>query len=359
MATAEQQRLLEEARKSLAKLKADDFSGISKDNTLQGGKLAEAGTKLANKMIETGTPEQKVAAAKTQKTYLESKQLPKTPTTTKTLPTVVQQPDKPTDRVSNTVALSRALNLAVNSARKARQNQELDFLGGVLPGGLEGGSISASTFGSLLGNLNRASTQFTQPLLSDVMGAVEADQKMLEDNQNSIRDLALSLVENGASKEAVQGVLNAPDVDSAIGMAAGVLQADNSDQVIEKVGSTLVTYDPADPQGTIKTLFDASGSSGSTPSSSTTPGVSGVDFIDAKISDVKSQVKSTFAQDFANRIITELNDEQLRLFMNDFMEAQRQAGQSLNPEQYYTEWRAAAGLETEEETEEGVTNPWG
>lgn len=357
MATAEQLRLREEAKKILAKLQADDFSGISKDNTLDGSKLSTAGTNLANKMIETGTPEQQVKTATIQRDYLQRKQLPTAPTPVKTVaPTI----PKTTDRVSSTINLSNALNMAVATARKARQSAELDFFGGVLPGGLEGGSISASTFGSLLGNLNRASTQFTQPLISDTLAAVEADRKFLEDNQNSIRDLALTLVENGASQEAVQGVLNAQDIDSAIGMAAGVLQSGSKDMVVEKVGSNLVTYSPDDPQGTIRTLFSGGGSPSSS-SQSDTPLSDGVnfDFMDVKMSDVKTQVKSTFRQDFANRLITELTDEQLRLFMNDFMEAQRQAGQSLNPEQYYAEWRAAAGLEEEETTDEGVTNPWG
>lgn len=256
MATAEQLRLLEEAKKSLAKLQADDFSGISKDNNLQGGALSSAGTALANKIIETGTPEQKLGAATAQKTYLQQKSLPTAPTPVKT--TTVP---KATDRVSSTINLSNALNMAVATARKARQSAELDFFGGVLPGGLEGGSISASTFGSLLGNLNRASTQFTQPLVSDTLAAVEADRKFLEDNQNSIRDLALTMVENGASQDSVNAILKAPDIDSAIGMAAGALQTTTGakDMEIRQVGSNLVSVTP---DGKVNVLFSSDSGGG-------------------------------------------------------------------------------------------------
>lgn len=258
------------------------------------------------------------------------------------------------DRVSNTVALSSALNKAVEVARKQRQSAELDFVGGRIPPG----AISASTFGSLMSGLNRASTQFTQPLISETLAAVEADRQFIEDEKNDIRNLALSLVEQGASQEAIQGVLNAPDLNSAISMSAGVLQADAREGFeIRTIGNKLVKVDS---EGNAQVIFNggSSGSGSSTSSTSSPVSVSGLNFMDESMSDVKSEVKRMFAQDFANRIITELTDEQLRLFINDYVEASNQNRMSIEPEQYYSQWRSAAGLETEEATTGSINNPF-
>lgn len=352
MATARQLELLKQAQESLAKIKAGGVSGRDIDMS----KLSKATTGLANKMIETGTPEQKLSAAKTQKKYLQTKQaqnktLPETPTVQKIVPQT-----KTSDRVTNTMDLSNALNMAVAKARQARQSAELDFFDGVLPGGLEGGSISASTFGSLLGNLNRASTQFTQPLISDTLAAVEADRAYIQNEQNSIRDLALTLVEQGVGQEAIQGVLNSPDLNSAIAASAGVLQSTSKgDFEIRTIGNKLVKVDA---EGNAQVIFGGGSSETSTPTDTPSVGID-TDFLDARMSDVKAKVKATFSQDFANRLITELTDEQLRLFMNDYIEASNQSKQSLNPEQYYLEWRSAAGLEEEETNSSKVTNPFG
>lgn len=360
---AEINRLANKLKSQVSTADLDSFSKEELGSLIKSTQQATEGVKQATQTVKSrlssGQTKEQIRAIDDSKSLVQTaatkaKSLPTTPTS----PSFSLPSSQPKDRVSSTVALSSALNKAVEVARKQRQSAELDFIGGRIPPG----AISASTFGSLMSGLNRASTQFTQPIISETLAAVEADRKVIEDQQNDIRDLALSLAQNGASQEAVQGLLNLPDIDSAIAASAGIMQSIAKEgQVVEKVGSTLVTYDPADPQGTMQVLYSSStgGSTGEKTTSGTTssPG-SNIDFLSAKTADVKSQAKQVFAQDFANRLITELTDEQLRLFMNDFIEAQNSAGQSLDPTQYYNEWRNAIGLETEEETEEGISNPW-
>lgn len=139
------------------------------------------------------------------------------------------------DPVSSFSNFAAALNKAVSLARNQRQSADLDMLGKQI----KPGSVSASSFTSLLSDINNASNSFTKPLVTDALDV----SKIQEDNQNAIRDLALKLVENGAKKEVIQGVLNAPDIDSAIAMSAGALNASSKDD-IRSVGRQLVRVNP-------------------------------------------------------------------------------------------------------------------
>lgn len=158
---------------------------------------------------------------------------------------------------SSLSAFSSALEDAVSLARNKRQSKDLDFLGGVIPKG----AVSAGTFTGLLANLNQASTNFTDPLVKGAMESAQADENARLEQANSIRDLALSLVQSGTSQEVVQGILQAKDLDSAIGMAAGAMSAKGKLKT-EQIGTKLVQYDPNDPEGTVRVLFDGGSSSG-------------------------------------------------------------------------------------------------
>lgn len=70
----------------------------------------------------------------------------------------------------------------------------------------------------------------------------------------------------------------------------------------------------------------------------------GTNYLSIKTADLKQKAKQMFAPAFATSLVTSLNDEQLRFFMNDFTETQNTAQQSINPEQYLNEWKAAAGI---------------
>lgn len=174
--------------------------------------------------------------------------------------TVKEKVLPPTDgRKSSISAFSSALEDAVSLARNKRQSKDLDFLGGVIPKG----AVSAGTFTSLLSNLNQASSNFTDPLVQGAMESAQADENARLEQANSIRDLALSLVQSGTSQEVVQGILQAKDLDSAIAMASGAMNAKGKMKT-EQIGTKLVQYDPNDPEGTVRVLFDGgSGSGGS------------------------------------------------------------------------------------------------
>lgn len=171
--------------------------------------------------------------------------------------TVKEKVLPPSNNKSSLSAFSSALNDAVSLARSKRQSKDLDFLGGVIPKG----AVSAGTFTSLLSSLNQASTNFTDPLVKGAMESAQADENARLEQANSIRDLALSLVQSGTSQEVVQGILQAKDLDSAIGMAAGAMSAKGKMKT-EQIGTKLVQYDPNDPEGTVRVLFDGGSSSG-------------------------------------------------------------------------------------------------
>lgn len=301
--------------------------------------------KTASTMSEDEIAKVDLSGMQKQISSLSGKTLPAA--TPKTVPTATPSPK---ERASGLQSFSTALQEAVNLGRTQRQNAELDFLGGVIPKG----AVSASQFTGLLANLNKASSDYTTPLVDTALDFAKSDETARQETMSSIRDLALSVVEAGGSQEVVRGILNAGDIDSAIGMAAGALNKDGK-LVVEKVGSNLVQYDPRDPEGTVRTLFSAGG--GSSTSDTTSPGFGNFDFFDAKIADVKVEAKKMFAPDVANQIISELTDEQLRLFINDYAQESSSQQMSIDVMPYYTQWKEAAGLGEESSTGgEAVTN---
>lgn len=153
--------------------------------------------------------------------------------------------DKP-DRVTGMTNFAGALNKAVSLARKQRQSADLDLLGKHI----QPGSVSASTFTSLLSDINTASNSYSEPLVTEALDAAKVE----EETRQSVRDLALELARGGANKETIDGILNAPDVDSAMSMAAGALTT-LSNAEVRQVGSQLVTVDPK--TGEVKVIYSA------------------------------------------------------------------------------------------------------
>ena len=138
--------------------------------------------------------------------------------------------------------------------------------------------------------------------------------------------------------------------------------------MVEKVGSNLISYDPKDPEGTQKVLFNADAQKGS-GGGSTTSGQSTTrdtepdpnQYISMTGNELLVELKKQFNPDFANKIASELTNEQLKLFLNDH-EVTRQSGNYAGFEtDYYQEWKVAAGIEEPEddtgaETTEGINN---
>ena len=63
------------------------------------------------------------------------------------------------------------------------------------------------------------------------------------------------------------------------------------------------------------------------------------------IKDLKTNIKNKFSKEFANKIILEFNDEQLREFVRDYETVQNKAQQSIDPEIALREWKAVNMLE--------------
>ena len=69
-----------------------------------------------------------------------------------------------------------------------------------------------------------------------------------------------------------------------------------------------------------------------------------VDISTATAKELKTEVKDTFSREFANQIIEDFNDEQLREFLRDY-ELTRNELQNVAPEIFLREWKAELGLD--------------
>lgn len=148
----------------------------------------------------------------------------------KSLPQTAQTPS------GGLTGFAAALNEAVAAARRVRQSQELDFLGGKI----QPGSVSAGTFTSLLGDLNTASSNFSTPLVNSALETAQAQQAALEKQKSDIRDLALTVASNGGSQDTINAILAAQDVDSAISIASGSLQEKDKGQLVTRGDGSVV-----------------------------------------------------------------------------------------------------------------------
>lgn len=150
------------------------------------------------------------------------------------------------------VSFSSALNQAVNLARQNRNQWAMQFLGDKIPSG----ALPASSFGDILANVNRASSNFTEPLVKSAEDAFKEVQSKAEKERNSIRDLAITALQNNASQDTVDAILNSKTLDSAISIAGTALNKKSSLD-IRTIGGKLVSVDPK--TGETKVVFDGGG----------------------------------------------------------------------------------------------------
>jgi hypothetical protein len=196
---------------------------------------------------------------------------PKTMAESKTLSTPVEtvankyDPEESALRINN---FNSALNVAIDQARQQRKDKTLDFLGGIIPKG----ALPATSFAGVLSAFNSSSAPLEGSLISSASNFAQqqeqnkydmevARQEQVERSRQSIRDLALSVLEAGASAEVISGITNAKDLDSAMAMASGAMNAKGKMKT-EQIGTKLVQYDPNDPEGTVRVLFDGGSGSG-------------------------------------------------------------------------------------------------
>lgn len=159
------------------------------------------------------------------------------------------------NRVSAFQNFSAALNKAVTLARNQRNSADLDLLGKTI----KPGSVSASSFSSLLADINTASNQFSEPLVTDALSVAKMEEERVSAERNSIRDLALSLATQGISQETIQGLLAAPTMDVALPIATAALSSKASKGEVQQIGSKLVRVMP---DGAVNVIFDGDASPG-------------------------------------------------------------------------------------------------
>jgi len=68
--------------------------------------------------------------------------------------------------------------------------------------------------------------------------------------------------------------------------------------------------------------------------------------ITSTIANVKTDIKKNLPANVANRVINELNDEQLRLFLEDYLNERASRQQSFNPVTYLDKWKQSNGVVT-------------
>lgn len=147
----------------------------------------------------------------------------------------------------------------------ARQRRHGDSLKTLMEGGFTAGNVDPGTMARLLNNLeSRAGADFTNLFnttsqgFADVREEERAIREAKVNERDQIRDLALSVVENGGSKESVNAILQLNNLDDAIAAAAGALQSTAGDgREIRQLGSDLVAVDS---EGNVEVLYSAGGS---------------------------------------------------------------------------------------------------
>ena len=300
-------------------------------------------------------------------------------------PTIKFDPAESATRINN---FNAALNVAVSTARAERQDKTLDFLKGVVPPG----ALPATSFAGVLNAFDASSGPLESSLISSASGFAQEQERnrfdiaqqefqlqkdaqdAAEAARNTIRDLALSVGTAGGDQASVDSILalaESGDIDSAISAAAAALSSQSKEE-IRQIGSNLVKVDD---DGNVEVLFSADaqkaasrttsgGGGGGTTSSVPRSSVDisgGINPIKSKMADVKTQVKEMFATGFANKIISELTDEELRLFMQDYIDVTNELQASIDPESFYTEWKASLGIDNDTGGGGGggsLDNPW-
>jgi len=207
--------------------------------------------------------------------------VPGSPTQPGGTPQGTPTPSKP-DLVGFADAISTATNLA-------RTKRNALLLGVMAP---SSGVAPASDFNSILANVNRASTTFTQDLVTPVIDEFKQKNQALE----KIRDLAINLGENGVNPTVISSILAENDPDKALLMGIGALQASLPKEEIKQVGSNLVAVDRK--TGDVRVVF--SGTETNTPTTEEQDAIdswarrinSGTDKISSVPSNIRNKVVS-------------------------------------------------------------------
>ena len=229
-----------------------------------------------------------------------------------------------TDRISN---FGAALNVAIDKGRQQRKDTTLDFMNGVVPPG----ALPASSFAQVLKQFNNSSAPMEATLMEGAMDFAAEQEKIKVDTQNSIRQLALDVGKNGGSQDmvnAISALVESGDIDAAIKIGATALAKKGG--TVSDDGKSLVTENADGSQSIVW---------------------SDMNFVKEKMADVKAEMGRWLPPDVVNAITFALTDEQTRAFMDDWQHAQAEAKQSLDPIEYFEDWKARNSIGAKKSTE--------
>jgi len=196
------------------------------------------------------------------------------------LPSLSNTPEKtlPESSPSNLLSFKDVLSKATDLAREKRNALSLSFMSSVAPSG----TMAASDFNSILGNMNTASEKFIEEKTKGTQSKFE------------LRNVGKDLME---------------------------FELDASGKVI-KHRVVVSEQKPAE-------IKDISG-------------LSDIENITTK--DLKNEVRKTFNVDFKNKLLQELTDEQLREFMVDYKNKQNEEQMTIEPGNFYEDWKRGIGI---------------
>lgn len=170
---------------------------------------------------------------------------------------------------SSLVEFADMLNQATTLARNRRQASELGILEDY---GFKPGQVAAGTMGQILGLLQQRTDTSYGALQDAAMQAYQNEEERKATDLANKQQLALSLVTKGVDSTVIEGLLNAPDFNSALSMAAGALKGsgDYTDVRTAEVDGKLMFFGVKE-DGTVDQLAEfGSGATG------------GIDFTDAQ-----------------------------------------------------------------------------
>lgn len=166
--------------------------------------------------------------------------------------------------------LSTALNSAVDKARQKRQDSTLDYLKGTIPKG----ALSAGSFSSVVNAFNQSAAPVASTFAQGALDFAQIEEQRKQKNISDIRNLGVSLIENGAKSEDVKTILRFTengDINGAMTAAAGILSNlpkskdfsyfntdDGIVQLDKSTGETKVVFGGGTTPGTSSTGGDES-----------------------------------------------------------------------------------------------------
>lgn len=230
----------------------------------------------------------------------------------------------PADAAEGMTNFNIGINKAIDEGRKQRQDKTMDFMNGVVPPG----ALPASSFASVLKQFNASSAPMEATLMEGSMKFLAEQEKIKVDTQNSIRDLIVEVGKNGGSQDTINAMsllIESGDIDAAL-----------------KIGATSLAKKGISTDG--NDLLKE------TPDGGTEIVWSDMNFTKEKMAEVKAEMGRWMPPDAVNAITFGLTDEQTRAFMDDWQHAQAEARQSLDPIEYFQDWKTRNSIGAKKES---------